>query len=231
MNLPVTLAQLRRATGCNQATAAEFVSAHSGRQCSAKNISHWETGVSMPSIVQFLLLCELYGVRDIQEAFRGHKIEYRGLSKLNKLGKSRVEEYISMLSVNALFSEAESEVYYTQPCRLIRLYDVPVAAGIGTFLDSDAYEDFEVDETVPAEADFAVKVSGDSMTPRFVDSQIVFIKEQQILEIGDIGIFELGGDAYIKKLGHGELLSLNSLYKPIAIRDYNSFHIFGKVVG
>ena len=231
MNLSETLAQLRKANGLTQPAVAEFINAHSSKEYSFKNISHWETGVSTPPIEQFLLMCELYGVRDIQTTFRGHKIEYRGLPKLNALGKSRVEEYIAMLSVNALFSEAESEDYFAKQRRLVRLYDVPVAAGIGTFLDSDAYEDLEVDDTVPPEADFAVKVSGDSMTPRFVDSQIVFIKEQQILEIGDIGIFELEGDAYIKKLGHGELLSLNSLYKPIVIRDYNSFHIFGKVVG
>jgi SOS-response transcriptional repressor LexA len=142
-----------------------------------------------------------------------------------------VEEYIALLSQNVLFAETESATYPLQPGRIIRLYDVPVAAGSGSFLDSEAYTDFKVDETVPQEADFAVKVSGDSMTPRFVDRQIVFIKAQPVLEIGDIGIFELDGDAYIKKLGQGELLSLNTLYKPIPIHDYNSFHIFGKVVG
>ena len=142
MNLSETLAQLRKANDLTQPAVAEFISAHSGRQYSFKNISHWENGVSTPPIEQFLLLCELYGVHDIQETFRGQKIEFRGVTKLNALGKSRVKEYISMLSLNALFAEAESEEYYTQPGRLIRLYDVPVAAGIGSFLDSDAYEDF-----------------------------------------------------------------------------------------
>jgi phage repressor protein C with HTH and peptisase S24 domain len=118
-----------------------------------------------------------------------------------------------------------------KPRRIIRLYDKSVAAGVGSFLNSDAYEDLEVDDTVTLEADFAVKISGDSMTPRFVDRQIVFIKQQQTLEVGEIGIFELEGDAYIKKLGRGELLSLNPLYQPIKIHEYNSFHVFGKVVG
>ncbi|MCL1974631.1 MAG: XRE family transcriptional regulator [Firmicutes bacterium] len=231
MKLSETLAQLRKASGYNQSAVAEFINAHSCKQYSSKNISHWETGVSTPPIEQFLLLCELYRVRDIQEAFRGLETEFRGLTKLNALGKSRVEEYIALLSGNALFAKTADEEYYSKEQRIIRLYDVPVAAGSGSFLDSEAYEDFKVDKTVPPQADFAVKVSGDSMTPRFVDNQIVFIKKQQVLEIGDIGIFELDGDAYIKELGQGELLSLNLLYQPIKIHDYNSFHIFGKVVG
>ena len=69
------------------------------------------------------------------------------------------------------------------------------------------------------------------MTPRFVDRQIVFVRRQHRLEVGEIGIFGLNGDSYVKKLGRGVLLSLNSHYKPIRIREFDSFHIFGKVVG
>ena len=32
------------------------------------------------------------------------------------------------------------------------------------------------------------------MTPRFMDGQIVFIKEQEVLEFGEIGIFEHAGN-------------------------------------
>jgi len=230
MSYSEIFAHLRKKSGYSQFYVAEYISKHSLKPCSNKRISHWETGASMPSIDQFLLLCELYGVRDIQGAFRGLEHEFHGLAKLNALGKSRAEEYISLLSSNPLFATYEHESLAPGPGRFIRLYDIPAAAGTGSFLGSDGYEDFEVDETVPANADFAVKVSGDSMTPRFVDRQIAFVKEQHTLEIGDIGIVALDGEAYIKKLGHGELLSLNPRYKPISIRDSDAFHIFGKVV-
>ena len=225
------LSQLRKKRGVTQTEAADYITRFSGKHCNNKNISSWETGLAMPSIEQFLLLCELYGVYDIQETFRGPKPEYRGLAKLNTLGKNRVDEYILMLSMNPLFAEIETGYDMTAPKKLVRLYDVSVAAGTGSLLDSDSYEELELDGTVPEETDFAVKVSGDSMTPRFVDGQIVFIKEQRRLEFGEIGIFELDGESYIKKLGRGELISLNSRYKPIKIHAYNSFHIFGKVVG
>jgi len=185
----------------------------------------------LPSVEQFLLLCELYGVSDIQGTFRGVNIKYRGIKKLNALGKSRVDEYISMLSGNPLFSEYDGKDEKPRLRRYINLYNVPASAGSGSYLDSEDYEDFEVDDTVPPSADFAVKVSGDSMTPRFIDGQVVFIKKQNALDIGDIGIFEHSGDAYIKKYGHGELISLNTRYEPIEIGEFDSFYVLGKVVG
>lgn len=231
MSYAKTLARLRKESGYTQNEVAEHLNRFSQKTYSFKHISSWENGVAEPPNQQFLLLCELYEVKDIQGTFRGIDMDYRNLSKLNALGRSRVEEYISMLSGNPMFSEGEDLKPPQKPRRSIRLYDIPVAAGTGSFLDGDAYEEFEADDTVPDEADFAVKVSGDSMTPRFVDGQIIFIKQQQALEVGEIGIFELNGDSYVKKLGKGELLSLNSRYKPIHLGEFDTLRIFGKVVG
>ena len=225
------LARLRAEKGYTQSEVAEYISRFTKKASSFKSVSHWETGVSSPTVEQFLLLCEFYGVDDIQSTFRGIDNEYRNLHKLNALGKSRVEEYIALLSANPLFAELENDEQVELSRRIIRLYDIPVAAGSGMFLDGESYTEFEVDETVPDDADFAVKVSGDSMEPRFIDGQIIFIREQQTLEIGEIGIFELRGDAYVKKLGHGELISLNPSYAPIVIGEFDSFRVFGRVVG
>ena len=115
--------------------------------------------------------------------------------------------------------------------KLMRLYDIPVSAGLGNYLDDGEYGMIEVDGTVPGSADYAVKVSGDSMMPRFVDQQIIFIHEQSALDEGEIGIFCLNNDAYLKKLGRGCLISLNPVYDPIPIHDYDDYKIFGKVVG
>jgi phage repressor protein C with HTH and peptisase S24 domain len=89
----------------------------------------------------------------------------------------------------------------------------------------------EVDNTVPGLADYAVRVSGNSMMPRFVDRQIVFIHEQPGLLEGEIGIFCLNNNIYLKKLGKGDLISLNPEYAPIPILDHEDFRVFGKVVG
>ena len=115
--------------------------------------------------------------------------------------------------------------------RLLRLYDIPVSAGLGNYLEDASYGMIEVDNTVPSLADYAVRVSGNSMMPRFVDQQIIFIHAQSSLEVGEIGIFRLNNDTYLKKLGKGYLISFNPEYNPIQIHDYDNFRVFGKVVG
>ena len=115
--------------------------------------------------------------------------------------------------------------------RLLRLYDTPVSAGLGNYLLDGDHQMIEVDGTVPMTADYALRVSGDSMTPRFVDSQIIFVHEQPALDEGEIGIFCLNDDVYLKKLGRGCLISLNSSYQPIPLGEYDDLRVFGKVVG
>jgi len=115
--------------------------------------------------------------------------------------------------------------------RHLRLFDLPVSAGLGNYLESSDYKMIEVDGTVPYTADYAITVSGDSMMPRFVDKQIIFIHEQPTLEEGEIGVFSLNNEAYFKKLEKGHLVSFNPAYTPIPIRDYDDLIVFGKVVG
>jgi len=115
--------------------------------------------------------------------------------------------------------------------RLVRLYDIPVSAGLGNYLNDGAHEMIEVDNTVPHTADYAVRVSGDSMMPRFIDKQIIFVHEQPALDEGEIGIFCLNNDVYLKKLGRGCLISLNNKYEPIPVGEYDDLRVFGKVVG
>ena len=258
MNYGKTLSQLRKKKGYTQAETAEYISQNSDKACSFKVVSHWENGVSSPSVEQFLLMCEFYDVENIQSTFRkvlpilnsGVSLqsvygEFGGLAELNSLGKNMVKEYISMLSANSLFSEAENEksvkhirkfpkagsISDAEPIRrIIKLYDIPAAAGFGSFLDSDHFEEIEVDETAPKDADFAVKVSGDSMEPRFVSGEVIYIKSQNVLDVGSIGLFALNGDSYVKKLGIGELISLNPKYEPMPISEHDSFYVFGKVL-
>jgi phage repressor protein C with HTH and peptisase S24 domain len=223
------LRELRREKGLSQIQTADFLTRH-GAEVTQRAVSKWERGDTQPNAEQFLLLCELYEVRDVLAVFRGQQ---KAPDTLNALGKSRVREYIRLLEADPEFSSAARE----RPQRIERvipLYDLPVSAGSGQFLDSDSYELLEVDESVPLSATYAVRISGDSMTPRFVDRQIVYVKQQQTLRSGECGIFLLNGDAYCKQLrdeGELELVSLNSKYPPIKISEYDELRILGKVVG
>ena len=79
-----------------------------------------------------------------------------------------------------------------------------------------------------------MRVSGDSMEPVYVNKQIVWVHQQDQLENGDIGIFYLNGDAYIKKYQKNkdnvQLISLNKKYAPIQIKPEMELRTFGKVV-
>ena len=225
------LKKLRKEKKYSQPEVANYLNRHSKKQYNHAMVSHWENGVALPPVEQFLLMCEIYGVTDIQKTFRGVNTDIPIYHKLNELGKKRADEYMAVLADNPMFRDIDDFIVSESMTRYIRLYDLPAAAGAGEYLDNVSYKDIEVDVTVPSSADFAIRVSGDSMEPRFTDNQIVYIKKQPTLDIGEFGIFVLNGDSYIKKLGKNELISLNPKYDPIPVKEFDSFHVFGKVVG
>lgn len=224
-----TLKQLRRDSELSQIQVAEFMTAH-GCEVTQRAVSKWERGDTQPNAEQFMLLCELYQVRDVLETFRG-KVGLLGA--LNPQGRQRALEYIRLLEGSIAFAK-ESRVRPQKRARMIPLYDMPASAGTGQFLDNTAYELIEADETVPESATFAVRLSGDSMTPRFVDGQVVYVRQQQTLKPGEYGIFILNGNAYCKLFSDAnvpELISLNGKYGPIKIKGEDDFRVLGKVVG
>lgn len=80
----------------------------------------------------------------------------------------------------------------------------------------------EVGNEVAPEADFGVRIQGDSMEPQYIDGQILWVQQTEEIAHGEIGIFYLDGNAYCKKLNCGRdgfsLVSLNPKYDPIRIR-------------
>ena len=60
-----------------------------------------------------------------------------------------------------------------------------------------------------------------------------FIQYSEIIEPGEIGIFVLNGEGYIKKLGINELISLNPdpLFSPIPFGDGDCIRCVGRVIG
>lgn len=226
MQIAETLAQLRIENGYSQEDIAEYCRQH-GRPISRKAVSKWEHGGSMPDAEQFLLLCKLYGIADVLTVFG---VESDAL-RLNGLGTQKLMEYLRLLQLDNRFLAAPRRQSVS---RRIPLYDLPVSAGTGQFLDSDRYELIEVDENVPLDATFAVRISGDSMEPTLTHGQIIYIMPQQTLEPGEIGIFLHNGEALCKELGSSDgvpaLISLNPAYPPRAIQEQDDLRVMGKVV-
>ena len=231
INLGSKLAELRKARRLSQWDVAKLVSV-SGDPITNRAVSKWETGDTLPNAEQFLALCRIYDIRDVLSTFLGMEgPNDEGLNSLNKLGRERVDEYISLLKESPEFSYKQKVIRIK---RQMPLYDLPASAGTGVFLDSDSYTLIDVDETVPENANLAVRISGDSMTPLYTDGQIVYVRQQPDLKPGEIGIFVLNGEAYCKKLetdGGIKLISLNPNYKPIKVKYSYELRVIGKVVG
>ncbi len=108
-----------------------------------------------------------------------------------------------------------------------------VSAGTGFDLDDDDnWEILSIPDTPEArKADFALTIKGDSMEPVYRDKDIVLVKEQPAVDIGEIGIFIINGTGYIKKYGGERLISLNAEYEDITFSENDSIRCAGKVIG
>ena len=122
------------------------------------------------------------------------------------------------------------------PFRSIDIFENAVSAGTGNFLVDGPKETVCIDESIlPEDTTFGVRISGDSMEPEFHDGQIAWVLQQESVANGEIGIFALNGEAYIKKLQNDTdgifLISLNEKYAPIKVSENDHLDIFGKVLG
>lgn len=117
--------------------------------------------------------------------------------------------------------------------RLITLpyYAAAASAGFGNPLELPSDEEIELEDTPEhRRGDFVVKVGGDSMLPDFSDGDKVLVRRQDTVEIGEIGIFVLNGESFIKKLGVNELISLNPHYPPKTYTSTDSIQCCGRVL-
>ena len=216
--------KIRTDAKLSQKDVADYLCSH-GSKTQAKNISAYECGKANVTVPQFCLICECCGVDGIP-GLRQHTKTF--VQELNDAGRARLEEYISfLLNDNRYIKHPVTRA----PKRRLPLYDMPVSAGTGIFLDSENYEMVEVSDTVPADANFALRISGDSMTPKFQNGQIIYVRQQQTIDEGDIGIFMLNNEAYCKQLSGNTLLSLNEEYAPIQLSEHDDLRVYGKVVG
>lgn len=116
--------------------------------------------------------------------------------------------------------------------RSIPLYDLPVSAGVGVYLDEDATETIRIpNNEKTAEADYVLRISGNSMEPKYSNGDYLLVKREDTVEAGELGIFLLDGCGYFKVFGGDRLLSLNPEYGPILFKDFSDIQCKGRVIG
>ena len=116
--------------------------------------------------------------------------------------------------------------------RAIALFDMPVSAGVGVFVDSPASDEIMIpDNDRTREADFALRISGNSMEPKYRDGDVLLVSNTDYVEVGELGIFILDGNGYFKVYGGDRLISMNKIYGDILLKDFSEVSCVGRVVG
>ncbi len=116
--------------------------------------------------------------------------------------------------------------------RAILLYELPVSAGVGVYLDEAEAESINIpDNEKTADADYALRISGNSMEPKYRDGDILLVRHADSIDVGELGIFLLDGCGFFKAFGGDRLISLNPNYGPILLKDFADVQCKGLVVG
>lgn len=230
MSLANNLKEARVNKGYTQEELAKLIG-------KSKNvISNWERGDNKPDADTLFDLCDilnvdanyLLGWEDNQNLSlsikeQEHIKKYRSL---NSTDKETVDILVDRLCVR----EKEAEYDYAHAPKYIDLYPRLASAGTGQYLFDDIpAEKIQVDWD--SDADFAIGVSGDSMEPTYYDGDILLVMKQDSIRIGEIGIFIVDGNSYVKEYQKDRLVSHNDQYKDIEFTEYTEAKCVGKVVG
>ena len=116
--------------------------------------------------------------------------------------------------------------------RKVLLYDLAVSAGTGVYLDeSRAERVFIPNNSKTIEADYALRISGNSMEPKYHNGDVLLVQNVESVEVGEAGIFLLDGSGFFKIFGGDRLISLNPDYGPILLKDFTDVQCRGRVIG
>lgn len=165
--------------------------------------------------------------------------KYAALFSLNKvmllelagyISKKDVESYTDPIVKSKITDELEN--ISTIDNMTIPIYN-SASAGVGRIAESipDDYLSLPmkcIENTV------GIKIDGDSMYPTITDGAIVILKKDTEVSDGEIGVFLLNDEAYVKRIIRKDdfifLYSDNMIYQPIIVTQKDNFIICGKVI-
>lgn len=213
MDFGQRLRNLRLERGMTQQELADAIGA------SVVGVRNWERGTRKPTMEMLVSLSRalrvsidtLVGLPVLQEpncsfvltpAERTLLKNYQALDRYGRktvdtvcrLEKERVDE-----SARRVLPKVVEFPTPKPSDRFIPRYTTPSAAGFNVPLDGADFEMILVDDSVPEDADYAVDIQGNSMAPYIHDGDMVFVKKDTELSVGDVGIFCVDGAMYCKQ--------------------------------
>lgn len=225
----------------------------SERKISQSELSR-RTGIGRNSISDYLngkyeakqdKVFELAKALNVNEAWlmgfdisKNRKIENNDITSIyNKLTPPRQENVLNY--ANSQLDEQNSKGDNVVDINSYKQDKTPVnvngcvSAGVGERLHDETLFTEMVKAPVPPH-DLALKVNGDSMEPMFKDGEIIFVEKTHSIKNGQIGIFIIEEEAYVKKVFVEDdrltLVSLNKKYRDLHFYRNESVRLVGKVI-
>lgn len=235
MSFGERLTQLRKENGFS--TRSEFAEKLGIPSTTLRN---YETDVREPGHTFLKQISEFFNVsvdyllcltdeKEVLNSFRLKTSEYEYIKKYRNLDNHGIQAVNSILDIeyDRCIKETE-EIYY--PKKYIDKLPNIASAGIGDYLlDEIPIEKIEVDND--CQADFAIGIDGDSMEPTYKHNDVVLVKRQSTINVGEIGIFIIDGECFIKEYAKDRLISHNKDYPDKIFNECMDIRLVGKVVG
>ena len=238
------IARIRQQRGLSRPQLAEKLGMTLG------GVSAWEYGRTRPDLGSLKRLCEALGVSSdellgVEGGFCLSPKERELLTSFRNLPQNEqryVEGLIRLMLGQGENAQAQAEEAASVPARTRRprrqirsfpLSPLSMCAGEGIYL-SDGGQG-ETIRLVACEelknCDEVVRISGDSMEPRFHDGDLALVQHTQSLSEGEVGVFVIDGEGMIKTYGRDGLHPLNPAYPVIHPSEYSEVRCFGRVLG
>lgn len=202
-----------------------------------------ERGIMNANVENAIKICSALGIRPdifspLLEISKGesdilpiyNRLEEPRQEKVLDFAKGQLDEQENSKVVSIFNKSQDDEDYITDYVEGL------VAAGHGTFQEDNLHMEVRLRANdVPDEYDTIAKVAGDSMEPLIEDNDLLFIKVTSQVDINDIGIFQINGKNFVKKLkrdydGSWYLQSLNSGYEEIHLSEDDDIRTIGEVI-
>ena len=222
----------RTAAGMDQAALA-------GRLGFTKTaVGNWELGLTRPDIdtlprISELLhvpVTELLGLPDEMAASGEDRNLLDVYHRLDRYNRKTVRQLMDRL----LFQQdAQERARLRGAYAALCLYEEAAAAGIGAPMQEGAGSTtvYALKGNIPGGADAVIHVNGASMEPTYPNGSYVYVCTGQEVSFGQIGIFLINGEAFIKEYRPEGLVSHNRRYKTIHTGGDTDVRCYGRVTG
>lgn len=226
------LCKLRNSRGITQ-SALSF-KLHLSRNA----VSNWEAGRALPDSSKIIALCDALQVSPsvllgYEEEDNRRTVEDRellfGFHKLDQKNQLIVRQMVQMLNT---MQDNEDNLIRLDDLRRVYLNSERASAGTGNMLsDSNGeYIYLHLPQNRFGRVDEVIAVTGDSMQPTFQHGDQLLVEHTTQLNEGEIGIFIVDGQGYVKEYQKDGLHSHNPAYDTIRFNENSDVRCVGRVV-